>query len=149
MFDKAKQIGLPRSYVELRHEIVHEGLPSIDRMRTAVQSALRWLREDYWLKLLDKTIFEQNPLLHALVNLKGIFRTILKKHKAEALRASNKKSDGKAVLPKWSDDACLELVRLCKNEKAMITELAVVFLECGLLVPQGRTWVILTFRYMW
>lgn len=51
MYSIAKNIGLPATYVELRHQATHEELPSLPKLRTATQKALRWIWEYYWVKL--------------------------------------------------------------------------------------------------
>lgn len=51
MYSIAKKIGLPATYVELRHQATHEELPSLSKLRTATQKSLRWIWDYYWLKL--------------------------------------------------------------------------------------------------
>lgn len=51
MYSIAKTIGLPATYVELRHQATHEELPSLPKLRTATQKALRWIWDYYWAKL--------------------------------------------------------------------------------------------------
>jgi ribosomal biogenesis protein LAS1 len=51
MYSIAKNIGLPATYVELRHQATHEELPSLSKLRTATQKALRWIWDCYWVKL--------------------------------------------------------------------------------------------------
>ena len=48
MYSIAKTIGLPSTFVELRHQCTHEDLPSIGRLRKAVQDSLIWLWGGYW-----------------------------------------------------------------------------------------------------
>ncbi|KAH6680395.1 Las1-like-domain-containing protein [Halenospora varia] len=48
MYSIAKSIGLPATYVELRHQATHEELPSLTKLRSASQKALRWIWENYW-----------------------------------------------------------------------------------------------------
>lgn len=48
MFAVGKKIGLPASFVELRHQIIHEEMPSLINLRRAAVEALRWLYDDYW-----------------------------------------------------------------------------------------------------
>lgn len=43
MYDKAKQIGLPSSFVEMRHQATHEEFPSLTVLRRAVEKSLSWL----------------------------------------------------------------------------------------------------------
>lgn len=51
MYSIAKTIGLPATYVELRHQATHEEFPSLPKLRTATQKALRWIWDYYWVKL--------------------------------------------------------------------------------------------------
>lgn len=52
MYDKARELDLPASFVELRHEAIHGELPSLVVLRQAAQKALDWLWKSYW-KCLD------------------------------------------------------------------------------------------------
>jgi ribosomal biogenesis protein LAS1 len=51
MYSIAKAIGLPATYVELRHQATHEELPSLPKLRAAARKALRWIWDYYWVKL--------------------------------------------------------------------------------------------------
>jgi ribosomal biogenesis protein LAS1 len=51
MYSIAKTIGLPATYVELRHQATHEELPSLSKLRIATQKALRWIWDSYWVHL--------------------------------------------------------------------------------------------------
>ena len=48
MFSVAKTIGLPATFVELRHQATHEQLPSLARLRAAAEKALAWIWDYYW-----------------------------------------------------------------------------------------------------
>ncbi|AEO56210.1 hypothetical protein MYCTH_2300873 [Thermothelomyces thermophilus ATCC 42464] len=48
MYDVAKSVGLPATFVELRHQATHEQLPSLARLRAAADKALDWIWEYYW-----------------------------------------------------------------------------------------------------
>ncbi len=48
MYDVAKSVGLPATFVELRHQATHEQLPSLPRLRAAAAKALAWIWEYYW-----------------------------------------------------------------------------------------------------
>ena len=52
MYAKAKTIGLPASFVELRHRATHNDLPSLVVLRQAAQQSLQWLWNNYW-QLID------------------------------------------------------------------------------------------------
>ena len=51
MYSIAKTIGLPATYVELRHQATHEELPSLSKLHSATQKALRWIWNYYWVHL--------------------------------------------------------------------------------------------------
>ncbi|KAJ4250509.1 hypothetical protein NW762_011763 [Fusarium torreyae] len=48
MYSIAKTIGLPATFVELRHQSTHEQLPSLAKLRTAAKKALLWIWDYYW-----------------------------------------------------------------------------------------------------
>ena len=48
MYSLAKTIGLPATFVELRHQATHEQLPSLAKLRSAARKALLWIWEYYW-----------------------------------------------------------------------------------------------------
>ncbi|THC90060.1 hypothetical protein EYZ11_010476 [Aspergillus tanneri] len=50
MFQRAMDLGLPASFVELRHEATHRELPSLIVLRNATQRSLEWLWDYYWAK---------------------------------------------------------------------------------------------------
>ncbi|KAL5046005.1 Las1-like-domain-containing protein [Aspergillus fruticulosus] len=48
MFSRALELGLPASFVELRHEATHRELPSLTVLRGATGRSLEWLWGFYW-----------------------------------------------------------------------------------------------------
>ncbi|KAK0728097.1 Las1-like-domain-containing protein [Lasiosphaeria miniovina] len=52
MYGVAKSVGLPATFVELRHQATHEQLPSLTRLRAAARQALDWIWDYYWKHLL-------------------------------------------------------------------------------------------------
>ncbi|RYP09018.1 hypothetical protein DL764_001514 [Monosporascus ibericus] len=48
MYAVAKTIGLPATFVELRHQATHEQLPSLLKLRAAAKKALAWIWHYYW-----------------------------------------------------------------------------------------------------
>ncbi|VUC21516.1 unnamed protein product [Clonostachys rosea] len=48
MYSLARTIGLPATFVELRHQSTHEQLPSLAKLRSAAKKALRWIWGYYW-----------------------------------------------------------------------------------------------------
>lgn len=48
MYSIAKVIGLPATFVELRHQCTHEQLPSLLKLRSAAHKSLAWIWDYYW-----------------------------------------------------------------------------------------------------
>ncbi|KAK8101756.1 hypothetical protein PG999_012130 [Apiospora kogelbergensis] len=48
MWSIAKLIGLPATFVELRHQCTHEQLPPLLKLRSAAQKSLVWIWDYYW-----------------------------------------------------------------------------------------------------
>ena len=53
MYAIAKSVGLPATFVELRHQVTHEQLPSLTRLRATAKKALDWIWDYYWKHLTD------------------------------------------------------------------------------------------------
>jgi len=51
MYSIAKNIGLPATFVELRHQCTHEELPSLAKLRGAAERSLLWIWDHYWKNL--------------------------------------------------------------------------------------------------
>ncbi|KAF7547328.1 hypothetical protein G7Z17_g7805 [Cylindrodendrum hubeiense] len=56
MYSIAKTIGLPATFVELRHQSTHEQLPSLAKLRSAAKKALLWIWDYYWKHLGDDPV---------------------------------------------------------------------------------------------
>lgn len=53
----AKEIGLPSSFVEIRHMATHEDLPSLDHLRLIAAEAKEWLLVNYWDQIEESAAF--------------------------------------------------------------------------------------------
>lgn len=61
MYSLAKAIGLPATFVELRHQATHEQLPSLAKLRTAAKKALAWIWDYYWKHLVEDNSPKKDP----------------------------------------------------------------------------------------
>lgn len=141
MHQKATQLGFPGPLVDLRHEIVHEGLPSLEILRQAAQRSLQWLWDDYWMKLTPLMPPDPPAALKDgdIPKLKEKFRGILRSYFREACNAKKRNDRQGTLVPGHvADRASLELVKICENHHAVVTELAVVMLESKFLVPGSQ-----------
>lgn len=68
----ADQIGLPRVFVDIRHDGTHDKLNSLELLRWAAWEALKWLEDQYWSFEDDMTAntfaFEFNENVHGLLD---------------------------------------------------------------------------------
>lgn len=48
MYAHALALGLPETFVELRHQAIHEEMPSLEMLRMRTGEALEWLWERWW-----------------------------------------------------------------------------------------------------
>ncbi|KAE9372387.1 Las1-domain-containing protein [Stipitochalara longipes BDJ] len=102
MYSIAKTIGLPATYVELRHQATHEELPSLSKLRTATQKALRWIWDYYWVHLTAESDREDDC---------KSFLTRLVEDKNDQLRREMESS-----LSNWDDDQLLGALIEIQNE---------------------------------
>ena len=150
MYAKAKQIGLPDSFVELRHEATHGDLPSLIVFRRAVERSLDWLWKDYWRYLgirsgnLDED--EIDAFKEGREKLKEKLRSVLRNYSKACVDIIMTKGRKDVAMPaEVTDKVCLELVRVCKNERLVIAELVKVLLEYEMLIPGSRTRVLVLY----
>ena len=140
MYVKAKQIGLPASFVELRHEAIHGDLPSLMVLRKAATRALDWLWNDYW-KFLDVRTGnldedEISAFKDGREKLKEDFREILQEYLTGSIQVKNSQQAPGPVKP--TSHISLGLVRICQGEKLAILELIKVLLEYKMLIPRSK-----------
>jgi ribosomal biogenesis protein LAS1 len=62
MYSIAKSIGLPSTFVEIRHQCTHEELPSLTKLRAAAQKSLSWIWGHYWKGLEEPAIAQDDPV---------------------------------------------------------------------------------------
>jgi len=118
----------------------------LTQRRHADPRTLQW--HDYWVKLTpNKFPYENEALKDGFAKLKERFRTILAKYKDHALKAHGKEPHNRAVGGTWSEEACKDLVKICKNDKASLTELTVVLVEPRIMIPNSRESITTILHY--
>ncbi|KAK4899429.1 rRNA-processing protein las1 [Elasticomyces elasticus] len=92
MLDVARRIGMPVHFVGLRHEAVHEELPSLGRLIGIVDQALAWLWDVYWSRLPEKDV---RGVAMSVEDVNGEARRVFKAYRSsrrEAFRAKRQKT---------------------------------------------------------
>ena len=140
MYYNAKMIGLPASFVELRHQATHDELPALLVLRQAAARSLQWLWQDYWRSIdirsgaLDD---DEQAFADGMLKLKEHFRVIFASYLKSNFGAMKAKSQSSS--PDGVAGAVQQCVQLCKGKDTTVRVLAQVLLESVLLVPAGKT----------
>ncbi len=137
MYDVAREIDMPASFVELRHEATHEELPSIKRLMRNAELALDWLWQFYWAKL-DETKSSESGVPSQIAawkpQISTILDTFMTRRRIEIKSGTNATSQTSA-----SGIACLDIVKLCLGNRGLLEVVAETLLEEKMLVPASRT----------
>lgn len=144
MYKVAGDIGLPASFVELRHQIAHEELPSVTVLRQVTRRSLVWLWEYFW-KHIDERIPTASDEKTAVIvsALKHQFREILRpyvKRRVRDAREGRGKTEQEFTSKEdvITDITCKACVRLCQGDAQTISVLVNVLLEPKFLIPANR-----------
>ncbi len=143
MYVKAKQIGLPASFVELRHEATHANLPSLVVLRRAAEKALDWLWNDYWQYLDVRTGNLDEDELSAFKDgrekLRDDFRGMLRAFALEMSQATKIKNVSTPIgFANMANKASVEIEQICKGERLAISEFVKILLEYKMLIPSSK-----------
>ncbi|KAG0640274.1 Las1-like-domain-containing protein [Tuber brumale] len=87
MHKLAKTLGLPPSFVKIRHATTHEALSSLPLLRTATTRALDWLWGNYWCSLSDSNS-DPEPVEQGVTKARTLlksFRTLRRAEPAECI----------------------------------------------------------------
>jgi ribosomal biogenesis protein LAS1 len=145
MFQRAIDLGLPASFVELRHEATHRELPSLVVLRNATQRSLEWLWDYYWAKTDSDVALVSGRSASAVSNgaddgnveeIRSVVRTALEHPASQSdlsepprkKRKSNQRSSFLAA----------HLVAACKASSRSPHSLSRVLIEDSIIVPKGR-----------
>ncbi|KAI5297807.1 rRNA-processing protein las1, partial [Ascosphaera atra] len=122
MYQKAMTLGLPASFVELRHEATHREMPSLSVFRDATRRSLNWLWDFYWARLPKSQPLDEST--HAKA------RRLLQPVAAQLAELTEGKTKKKVTGSLLSDDTIGELVAL------NFPDVAEVMLEEGMMIPK-------------
>lgn len=129
MYEKAKELALPASFVELRHESIHGELPSLVVLRQAAERALDWLWNDYWRHLGDDDLgeLEVSSFNHRHNTRRDSLRAILQTY-LTAYREAVKVSDSK-LRSRLVETTALELLEACRTNAQASKELVHILVD--------------------
>ncbi|KAF2806506.1 Las1-domain-containing protein [Mytilinidion resinicola] len=122
MHQRAAELKLPISLVEIRHEITHRDLPSLIRLRENAKKSLDWLWRWYWLQLEvmfdtpDETSRQRN-LDEARDALQATLNTYVTA-RIDDVRNKTTQNSARANV------ACAEIIRICQGKEECLQLLA-------------------------
>jgi len=147
MFQRAIDLGLPASFVELRHEATHRELPSLIVLRNATQRSLEWLWDYYWAKVDPHAAAAPPVSAPVSVDAEEIDGDDLgvKEFIQDALSLLVKGEEGEEQQPprkkrkaQYQTTTATQLVSICKASRKGAVVLSRVLLDESVLVPAGR-----------
>jgi ribosomal biogenesis protein LAS1 len=135
MFQRAMDLGLPASFVELRHEATHRELPSLVVLRGATQRSLEWLWNYYWAqidRIADVDMQDSHGQLEAIrVDIRRTLGDMSRRFVEEPPRNLKIKDYN-------TDSVAKSLTTICKGRSQGTQILSRVLLEEDMIVPPER-----------
>ncbi|KAJ5678093.1 uncharacterized protein N7477_003726 [Penicillium maclennaniae] len=133
MFQRAMDLGLPASFVELRHEATHREPPSLVVLRKASQRSLEWLWDNYWVSVEDLGDFSAIQLDNS-ESVKKAFRDTLRQFSTESA------SDTPSKKRKRDHEVSIaaKLVSICDASSEGVRSLPAALLERATLIDSAR-----------
>lgn len=141
MFQRAIDLGLPASFVELRHEATHRELPSLIVLRNAAQRSLEWLWDYYWSGVDQHALDVRGDVPQRddddVEPLKGMIRDVIGPFTSEWIRTEQQKSNKKR-LQQLQSELAVQLSSICRTSIQGARALSQILVHEHLLVPEER-----------
>jgi len=118
MYSIAKNIGLPATFVELRHQCTHEELPCLAKLRSAAEKSLAWIWDHYWKNL------EAHPAPVDIDECRSVLREYLQLQVDSTPQAQAQNQDIVERLRKWNKGQLLGVL-MEFNQSALETHILV------------------------
>ncbi|KAL9080366.1 MAG: hypothetical protein Q9157_000822 [Trypethelium eluteriae] len=150
MYSVAREIDMPASFVELRHEATHEELPSLGRLERNVKAGLDWLWNFYWKKLdephsrpLSRSVTQPDEvdgdmaskdMVYLKARLEDTLKTYLARRKTE-IKSGVANPMSMSVKIRQSSDICIQL---CRGDKAKLSILCSTLIDHKTIFPSQK-----------
>ncbi|KAL1956025.1 hypothetical protein VTO42DRAFT_7840 [Malbranchea cinnamomea] len=137
MYHLAGEIGIPASFVELRHEATHRDMPSLVTLQRVAQRSLEWLWQYYWATIEDAVpaeVFTERALRRndqfTKVEIRKLVDPVIQKASGPSLPIKMRRTfEREYLLP-----IAKSVAKICQSQGAV--PVAQVLLEDGILVSQ-------------
>lgn len=134
MFQRAVDLGLPASFVELRHEATHREPPSLVVLRKATQRSLEWLWDNYWAEIDDSG--NVPPIEQDEESVKSAFQGVLQRFSDGAVSGSTGPSRKRKR--DQEDSVAGRLVSICNASGQGVRALSTALMEGQFLTGSER-----------
>ncbi|KAG5291085.1 hydroxyacylglutathione hydrolase, cell morphogenesis protein Las1 [Histoplasma capsulatum G186AR] len=141
MFQRAMELGLPASFVELRHEATHRELPALTVLRNAAHRSLEWLWEFYWAGLGDIEVADAGMDVQEPNGVFPFTKNEIQRTLKNAVLGENSLSESYATRGSRKSESfpgLKNVALICRYRQGELT-VSKTLLEHGILVPVGRT----------
>ena len=143
-YDLGKGLGLPTTFIDLRHQIVHENIPSLTVLRKMTERALRWLFQHYWkdIELVVPLVEDSHVNLHQLyATCRATVEKSLHQHGSNGFCALKDKDKQAAaqIITRSAATTCKLITRLYRQASLSAT-LIKMLLERGNMIPVAHTY---------
>ncbi|KAL1931704.1 hypothetical protein VTP01DRAFT_9847 [Rhizomucor pusillus] len=137
LYQIARIIGLPARFIEIRHALSHEELPTLPVLRDACVHALQWLYEFFWKVVLPESLADSEI---GAAKKQQLLQTVqlYKKTRKTYLKELNDYNSGRRPDSTPYKKALKELQNIL-NPVVIKEGLVPVLLEAGGLVPAGKS----------
>lgn len=135
MFQRAVDLGLPASFVELRHEATHREPPSLVVLRKATQRSLEWLWDNYWAEVDGSG--DAVPIEQDEESAKSACRDVLQRFSDGTVPGSTGPPSKKRKRDQ-EDSVAARLISICNASSQGVRALSIVLTEGNHLVDSGR-----------
>ncbi|KAK2801492.1 hypothetical protein FQN50_007708 [Emmonsiellopsis sp. PD_5] len=144
MFQKAVELGLPASFVELRHEATHRELPSLIVLRNAAHRSLDWLWGFYWAAVGDvSAVGAGDESISEPTGKVQVSKDTIRQRLKDAVLGSNglteSSSKKKGSRRTASFPGLEDIAQICDQQPQGDRAVAQVLMEQSIVVPASRT----------
>ncbi|KAK2754515.1 rRNA-processing protein las1 [Arachnomyces sp. PD_36] len=143
MFQSAMDLGLPASFVELRHEATHRELPTLVVLRSAAQRSLEWLWDYYWAKIAESPaqdlIISGSDAVEEHVELRDMATNVFNLFTSNGDSGSKKPSKQTKKDQKNSQYIVQELSPVYRRGYQGLSAISQVLVKNGFLIPKSKT----------
>ncbi|KAL8688788.1 MAG: hypothetical protein Q9218_005386 [Villophora microphyllina] len=139
MYEKAKELDLPASLVELRHEAIHGDMPSLVVLREGATKSFDWLKNDYWKYLPSEDGLGESdapPFYNGRAALRNELRDTLQSYLSSCQDLKRFSQDHDVdVFAEAATETTSKIVGTCDGSKRALLELVDMLVHQQMLIP--------------